>query len=487
MNLAQVTRDSPGTPAPAAGEAAWGQDLPGWPLTAMFAAFPLLWVLGFGAFAVCVAAVPMLGVLLLRRDLRAPRGFGLWLLFGVWTLVAASQLDTPGRMIGFVFRFANYAAATVFLVYVYNTSRRALPLARAIALMTLFWVWVVVGGYLGVLLPNGSIHTPMQGLLPGSIAGNEYVSQLVHPRFAEVQRPWGAPHAYNRPSAPFPYTNAWGSHYALLIPFVILYVRSAAPRWRRNGVVLLLAASLVPAFGTLNRGMFLAIGVGIVYAAVRFAARGQVKWLVAVVSLLLIGLAAASALGVAKNIGSRTQYSSTNAGRSTVYRETFERTLQSPLVGYGAPRPSRTLPISDGTQGQFWNIMFSFGFVALVLFCGWLWLLVLRTRAAPGAVLWLHVVTVMAGFMIFYYGLDGSQLVVIFVAAALVLREAAAGPASPAVTPRAPRSRPSPPARLGSPAPAAHVRQEPAAGRSSGQVADRPVPVPVPRSERETR
>lgn len=444
----QPVRPAERTPglAPPEDTLSWGQDLPSWPLTAMFGTFPLLWVLGFGAFAVTVAALPMLGILLLRRGLRAPAGFGLWLLFLVWTVVSASQLDTTGRIIGFAFRFLNYAAATVFFVYVYNSSRRALPLSRAVGLMTLFWIWVVVGGYLGVLIPQGSIHTPMESLLPGSIVGNDYVSQLVHPRFAEVQRPWGAPTAYNRPSAPFPYTNTWGSHFALLVPFAILCMRTAATRWRRNALFLLLLASLVPAFSTLNRGMFLAVGVGIVYAAFRFGARGQVKWLAAVLALLTIGLAVASALGVWASIGSRTQYSSTNAGRTTIYREAFERTLASPLIGYGAPRPSLTLDISVGTQGQVWNIMFSFGFVALALFCGWLWILALRTRAAPGALLWLHVIPFMAAFMIFYYGLDGSQLVVIFVAVALVFRETAIGPSAavtaPAVTPWAHRVPP---------------------------------------------
>ncbi|MEV5706818.1 O-antigen ligase family protein [Actinoallomurus sp. NPDC052274] len=430
----------PSSSPSSADEPSWGQELPTWPFATFFAGYPLLWVLGLGGFAADLAALPMFGILLLRRGLRVPPGFGLWLLFLIWMTFAGTQLDSAGRMIGFVFRFLNYAAATVFFLYVYNSSRRALPLSRAIGLMVLFWVWVVAGGYLGVVLPNGSISTPMQSLLPGSIAGNDYVKDLVHPKFAEVQRPWGAPRAYNRPSAPFPYTNTWGSHFALLVPFAILYMRTAAVRWRRQAVTVLLLASLVPAFSTLNRGMFLAVGVGVLYAALRFGFRGQVKWLAAVLVLLGIGLATASALGVGQSIGSRTQYSSTNAGRATIYREAFERTLQSPFIGYGAPRPSLTLSISVGTQGQFWNVMFSFGFVALILFCAWLWSLPLRTRAAPGALLWLHVVTVMAAFMMFYYGLDGSQLVVIFVASALVMRETAAGPEAAPLTP--PRRRP---------------------------------------------
>lgn len=67
--------------------------------------------------------------------------------------------------------------------------------------------------------------------------------------------------------------------------------------------------------------------------------------------------------------------------------------------------------------------MFSFGFPALLLFCLWMVLLVRHTHNAPGPMLWLHAPPVMTSCMMFYYGLDGTELLVVFVAAAIVMRE----------------------------------------------------------------
>ncbi|GAA4104609.1 O-antigen ligase family protein [Nonomuraea soli] len=398
--------------------------MPVWPLYLLFAGYPLWWSLGLGSFAAVLLAVPMMLVLVIRGGIRVPRGFGLWMVFLLLAVAAASRIDTPERLVGLVFRLMTYAGATVVFVYVYNLPRERLPLRRLVALVVVFWLWVVAGGFLGYLFPEGSLSTPMEHLLPGSLTGNSYVRDLVHPRFAEIQWPYGAPEPFQRPSAPFPYTNAWGSHFALLMPFVLLLMTTGSRRVRIVlGVVA--AASLVPAFATLNRGMLLALGAGLVYVAVRFAVRGRLGLLVATAGLLVAAGAGAYASGVGDSIDVRTDHSTTTAGRQAVYTESFLATVESPVLGYGGPRPSRTLPISMGTQGHFWNVMFSFGFPALGLFCAVLWGLAWRTRSpATDERLWLHAVPVMAGFMIFYYGFDGGlQLVIVFTAAAALLRE----------------------------------------------------------------
>ena len=50
---------------------------------------------------------------------------------------------------------------------------------------------------------------------------NPLVRDYMLPPLAEVQRPWGAPEAYIRPSAPFPYANSWGLAYTLLTPVML--------------------------------------------------------------------------------------------------------------------------------------------------------------------------------------------------------------------------------------------------------------------------
>jgi hypothetical protein len=145
----------------------------------------------------------------------------------------------------------------------------------------------------------------------------------------------------------------------------------------------------------------------------------------------------------------RTTYSSTNFGRATVYRETFDRTLSSPLLGWGGPRPSRTLDISVGTQGHLWNVMFSHGFLALALFVTTLLWLTWRTRTCTGFGFAAHVTLVMVAVAITFYGFDGPQMLIALTAGALGTRQVhlralrrVAGSSDDATTDRAPGATP---------------------------------------------
>ena len=97
--------------------------LPSWPFTALFALFPLWWVLGVVDLIWFAAAAVMALYLLRSRSVAAPRGFGIWLLFLVWSSFAVIQLDTLTRLIGFGYRQLLYASATLIFLYVYNARR----------------------------------------------------------------------------------------------------------------------------------------------------------------------------------------------------------------------------------------------------------------------------------------------------------------------------------------------------------------------------
>jgi hypothetical protein len=124
-----------------------GRQLPnGWPLSALFLGFPLLWALGLASFVFVILAVPMAMELALRRGVRAPRGFGLWMLFLLWMLAGAamSWADAPdavpgggggGRLMVFAFRAAMYLAATIVLLYVLNADEKDLPTRRVVRLL----------------------------------------------------------------------------------------------------------------------------------------------------------------------------------------------------------------------------------------------------------------------------------------------------------------------------------------------------------------
>lgn len=396
-------------------------DLPRWPLTAMLAAFPLWWVLGAAEMMWLPLAGAMVVLMARRGGIRVPRGFGLWLLFLVLMLVSVIGIDTSGRLIGFVYRALQYLTVTVVFVYVYN-ARRTITIDDVLRLLTLFWLYVVAGGWLGVIAPEFAFRTPLGYVLPGALQANELVGEMVVRRATQ----WN-PEAWTlldpRPSAPFLYTNGWGNAYSLLLPPVLARL-ARMPRDFR--FVLLLAAvpvSFVPAFLTLNRGMFIGLGVAAVYGGLRLLAAGRWRAVLALTTACAAGLVAASAMDVWSRLLGRVESSSSTEDRANLYDETLQRTLMSPLFGYGAPRPSWTEGApSAGTQGHIWMVMFSHGLPAAALFLGALaWLAAATWRARTPAALAVHVIQVVLLVEVFYYGVLPHGLLLVMLTAAAVL------------------------------------------------------------------
>jgi hypothetical protein len=388
----------------------------------LFAGYGGWWVLGLGAFAVPLVAVMMAALLVVSRRVVVPTGFVLWALFLAFAAAAAVELDAGVRFVGFGVRMANYLGAGVVLLYVVNCSRSRTSDRLVVMAMIGYLATVVVGGWLGVLVPTGRLTTPTELLLPGGLTNNDYVRALVHPSFSEVQRPYGSPVLFTRPSAPFAYTNGWGCNMALLVPFAAAAL-ALGRRRQRFLVAGLLGAALVPAFATLNRGMFLAVLIAAAYATVRYGLRGRFGPLLVLTGGLAFAAAVGAVTGVAGQLAMRLQYSQTNVGRMTIYREAFSGALASPVLGNGSPRPSSTLNISIGTQGQLWNVMFSYGFFALAAYLGWFAYAVwFSRRASTPLLLWMHIALVLALLPTVYYGYDGPPLAGAVVAAGLVMR-----------------------------------------------------------------
>lgn len=469
--------------------------LPAWPVTWLFVGFPVIWLAGLTPFA-----VPMFGMLCaflmaVRGGIRLPRLWMPWLGFVVWMLTSAVMIDTAGRMLGFAQRWTTVFGATLIALYVYNAPER-LTRIRLLRSVAWFWGWITVGGYLGLLQPYGRVNTPMLRLMPSNIANNEYVRELLSPRFAEVQKPYGATQAFVRPAAPFPYTNGWGHAFVLMLPLMAaLFV--LADR-RLKGVVVLMVLAAVPiALATLNRGIFVGVFVGTAAMLVRYRRRIRLGH-VMLAAVPLAGLAVfVMASGALDRISQRTSTSSTTQDRASIYREAFTRTLDSPLLGYGAPRPSSTLDVSVGTQGHFWYVMFSHGFVGLAFFLATIWGLALVTRRAsdlPTALVQTPLVVV--SVMIMFYGLEGMNLLLVLVIGALALRPgpkvdvveparpprrtavpAVRGiPAAPGPRPPAAVRRPMPGARPGGPMPGARPAGPPSGARHGAPGQGRPVP-----------
>lgn len=400
--------------------------LPGWPVTAALAGYPIWWALGLGQVMVVPLATVMLVLMVLQRRVAVVPGVLPLLAFCVWVVPCALMLDSMLRLVGYGIRAGHLFSMAVILLYVVG-ARERYTLRHAVLGMTFLWTGVVVGGYLGMVWPDVRVPTLPGQLLPGHLAQDEFVRDLFFPPLAEVQEPWGAPHPFNRPAAPFPYSNNWGGAIALLTPAALAGLVVARSTAVRVGIASLMVASAVPIGASSNRGMYLALAAALGYVVCRLAARGNLAPFLALATAGGVGLLYFLYGGPAREIATRQQYSKSTEGRGTLYVETFQRTLDSPLLGYGAPRPSYTVEVSVGTQGWLWALMFSYGFVGVALFLYFLAGVVLRSRHAPGTVrLLLHGSLVGVCVMVPYYGLHVAQLVVIAVVAGVLLRDRAA-------------------------------------------------------------
>ncbi|TFC89107.1 hypothetical protein E3T24_01550 [Cryobacterium sp. TmT2-59] len=397
-------------------------DLPRWPLTAMFVLFPIWWLLGPGeAMWIALAAV-MLLLLLRHGEIRAPRGLGIWLLFLLWMGCSVIGIDSGGRLLGFVYRALLYVTVTVVFLYVYN-ARATLTARYVLGVLTVFWLIVVAGGYLGVFWPLFSIDTPLGMVLPSSLSSNDLIREMVVRRVTQYSPDAWAP-IDPRPSAPFLYTNGWGNAYSALSPMVVAYLVMVRRERRFWWLLPLIPLSFVPAFLTLNRGMFLGLALALAYVLLRCVLSGNVRAIAALAGLSLVAAGAWAALPVADRLDHRVEVSSSTEDRADLYVEAFTRTLEQPVFGYGAPRPSETPGApSVGTQGQFWMVMFSHGFPGAALFMGWLaWAFFRSVRERDPAGLACNTVILVTLVESLYYGIMTTGLMVAMLAAAVALR-----------------------------------------------------------------
>jgi hypothetical protein len=383
---------------------------PGWPLFVLYGFFPLWWALGMAQLIFLVIAVPM--VVILRRNgaLRVPRGFSLWLLFMVWMfvgllMVRADAPDTlpgggPTRLFNFAVWACWYLAITIAMLYVANTAKE-LPTLRVVRLLG--WMFVVTAGFgvLAVLAPTLEFKSVMEMVLPRSLASTNFVRTLVHPSLASSQDFLG--YVQPRPTAPFPYSNAWGNNLALYLPFFMLACFGKDAGWRKKVAPVILVASIFPIIASLNRGLWISLAVAAVYTSVRLAVNGKTRALQALVAALLIGGIAFVSSPLYDTLVLRIHTPQSNDRRAGTAETVVSVTAHgSPVVGYGTTRTMQgtfsSLAGGEtsachqcaapplGTQGFMWRLVLTTGFVGTALCLAFFIVQFLRRARGPSAV-----------------------------------------------------------------------------------------------------
>jgi O-antigen/teichoic acid export membrane protein len=404
---------------------------------ALLGGYGLWWILGIGAFIWPVAAVAMAIVLLQTPRVEVPPGFGAWVLFILWTLASAMSIANATDAMTFGYRVLTYLAGTVILLYVVNLPRRE-PVTRSIvhALMG-FFVVVLIGGYLGVLIPHTSFNSVFERLLPHVVGRSGFLQQLVHPQIAQKQT-W-LHHA--RPSAPFPFSNMWGGVMGMLLPFAFLEFHWARSALRRLCVAALLVAAILPIMRTADRGLWVSLGIAAVYVAIRRALRGRIGLLVSL--LFLVGIFAIDLAlngSLLANVTAPFQRNSSNEARTYLYQQSIAQALQHPLFGSGVPLrpPSRNLPYI-GTQGQAWLVLVTSGFPALLFFLWWYLSALWRSRRiATDVVFAAHVSLLIFLVHLPIYDMLPTEFVMSMIVAGLLLRDPSTRRQRATVIPRPP-------------------------------------------------
>ena len=369
--------------------------LPAWPVSGLLLLYPLWWALGLGVLIFPLMAVPM-AVGLLRghaagRPVRLPPGFALWALFlaVVVASIGALGVDPAGtvpeavgsRLLAVLFRLLEYVALTVLLVYAGNLTEAELPMRRLIRLLGWLFLVTVAGGLLGVLAGRFEFTSPVELLLPPDVRGKGFVQSLVHPYAAQIMDLVGGESP--RPAAPWGYTNTWGNNFCLLIGWFVVAAWAAR---RRGAALACLAVSVVLAVLSLNRGLWVGLGLMAGYLAARLALRGRM-W--AIGGLVGAALALAGALAVTPLgdvVSARLDNGKSNGVRSYLVEQAVSGVAASPVIGFGSTRTTsggrnsiavgespdceRCGSFTVGGNGQLWQLLYAHGLAGTAAYLG---------------------------------------------------------------------------------------------------------------------
>ncbi len=412
-------------PAPSAGGIGVGPTTLGAPpgaehdgraFAVLMAGYPLAWAAGLSPMFYVLAALPMLMWLLRNRPFRVPPGSILFLLFLVVVGASFIQLNSMGRIAIYALRTSWYVSAFVVLLYLAR-HRGAESQGLVIRSLVYLWIGVVLGGYLSILAPELQWTTPVAKALPAILADNEFIHQLVNPQTSEIQVFKYEGVTLYRPAAPFAYTNAWGSTFALTTPFVLAAIHDRRVGIPRKFLIPVLAAGVVPFYVALNRGSWLTLGLGVCYGIVRYAFVKRnilpVLLLAVVFGLGSVGALATGALNTATE-QLETRSADSNETRSNLYVETIKKTAESPLIGYGSTRPNPANPTGPplGTHGQLWAVLFAHGYLGAALYVAFFATAFMRARPLDPVAHWAKVALLIGLLQLPIYGHLPHQLFV---------------------------------------------------------------------------
>ena len=393
-----------------------------WPIWLLTVGMTPAFALGIHGVAWMLPAL-VFGVRIIASGCRFPRSSIPLALFVGWALLSISMLE-PSNLPIFFYRWTLFAGCLTTFVWLTNVNEKILPTTRVVDWMAALWLFLIGAGYLGILLPHFMEPSPFVIAL-GPLGRIDFVTRISEWRLAETQGFLGFD--LPRPAAPFGAANSWGSAVGILTPFFVRSWLVDVDARRRSRGILFLVLAILPILLSVNRGLWLGLGIALVYFAARKALRGRFGAL----AMLAVILGIVATLLVVTPAGDLVtdridQAEQSNDTRTNLYALAFEGARESPLVGHGVPiripdsHPD-TPPV--GTHGLLWYLMFIHGFVGLALFGSWLFTELFRSGRVHTPLGWYaHLSLVIATTAVAYYGLL-PHVILIAIAAAIAHRE----------------------------------------------------------------
>ena len=364
---------------------------PGWQVGIFVAGWPVWWAIGITQFVAPVLAFGLARELRRRGPVRLPPGFWLWALFLLWVIASGLALNVTasgtlptsglGRYIAYTVRTLNYLSVTVMAIYVGNLTERELPRRRVIAWMASLAVTTICLGTLAVGFPHFAFDTLISHVVPSKFLGLDGGQAAL----AQLQPVLGDPSP--RPSAPFAFANAWGNSLSLLM--VWLVVAGSVHSSRRKIVAgCLLAVALVPIVYSLDRGMWIGIGLSAGIVAVRLALRGRLAAIGVLATVVTFGALIVVASPLSTLIQERLNAGHSNEVRRSLASDSVKGAFESPILGFGSTRATlgsdASITIGQtadcprcgnrdiGSTGQLWLVMFAQGIIGALFYVGFL-------------------------------------------------------------------------------------------------------------------
>jgi hypothetical protein len=326
----------------------WFARNPSWPVTVTLIGWPIWWALGvIESQMFFLMAIPMV-IRMYRwkarehRKIKLPPGFGLYIIFmivilcGIFTIGLQApqtiQSSVGDRVAAWLARACDYSGSFIFLVYAGNLTEKELPRRRLAWLLALVGLYTVAGGFLGIVDPHFQITSPLTRLLPSNLQS----LAVANPGSSQVTSVLG--YAEGRVKAPFPYTDMWGNCLLITLPWLAVAWRSYGSRLQRRIVPIIFALTIIPIAYSLSRGLWVGVGVAVVYLGVRYAAQGKMGLLGALCGTLAVVALLFAATPLGALVAQRLDHGKSNDIRASTSRIALEDGLSSPVIGYGDSR-----------------------------------------------------------------------------------------------------------------------------------------------------